>query len=155
MGIEKTDTTFPFPLQTGIIRLLRSYQPQWGSSCSSGFLRAGNTGEFWLPLPPLVPCSVWERRARKPREDCLLFSPQRVKLLVRVSRQSFIPVGCYARCPNPRAGREKASKTMELSKREVYCWLESGLLTHPVQWCGVREPRALAVTQIYRVSISS
>ena len=59
---------------------------------------------------------------------------------------------CYARCPNPRVGREKASKTMQLTKREVYCWLESGLLPHPTQWCGVREPRAQAVTQIYRVS---
>ena len=24
---------------------------------------------------------------------------------------------CYVRCPNPRAGREKASKTMQLSKK--------------------------------------
>ena len=62
---------------------------------------------------------------------------------------------CYARCPNPRAGREKASKTMQLAKRELYCWLESGLLPHSTQWFGVREPRAQAVTQIYRVSISS
>ena len=28
---------------------------------------------------------------------------------------------CYAQCPNPRAGREKASKTMQFAKREVYC----------------------------------
>ena len=28
---------------------------------------------------------------------------------------------CYARCPNPQAGREKASKTMQLAKREIYC----------------------------------
>ena len=62
---------------------------------------------------------------------------------------------CYAQCLNPRAGREKASKTMQLAKRELYCWLESGLLPHPTQSCGVREPRAQAVTQIYRVSISS
>ena len=62
------------------------------------------------------------------------------------------PWYCYAQCPNPRAGREKASKTMQLAKREVYCWLESGLLLHPTQWCGVREPQAQAVTQIYRVS---
>ena len=27
---------------------------------------------------------------------------------------------CFARCPNPRAGREKASKTMQFAKREVY-----------------------------------
>ena len=62
---------------------------------------------------------------------------------------------CYAWCPNPRAGREKASKTMQLAKREVYCWLKSGVLMHPMQWWGVREPQAQAVTQIYRVSISS
>ena len=61
-------------------------------------------------------------------------------------------IWCSARCPNPRAGREKASKTMQLAKREVYCWLESGLLPHPTQWCGVWEPRAQAVTPIYRVS---
>ena len=74
------------------------------------------------------------------------------------SRKIFVKLSdylCYARCPNPRVGREKASKTMQLAKREVYCWLESGLLPHPTQWCGVREPRAQAVTQIYRVSISS
>ena len=28
---------------------------------------------------------------------------------------------CYAQCPNPRVGREKASKTMQLEKREVDC----------------------------------
>ena len=27
---------------------------------------------------------------------------------------------CYAQCPNPPVGREKASKTMQLAKREVY-----------------------------------
>ena len=62
---------------------------------------------------------------------------------------------CYARCPNPRAGRENASKTMQLAKRKVYYWLEPGLLPHPTQWCRVREPRAPAVTPIYRVNISS
>ena len=34
---------------------------------------------------------------------------------------------CSAWCPNPWAGREEASKTMQLTKREVYYWLESGL----------------------------
>ena len=29
---------------------------------------------------------------------------------------------CYARCPNPREGREKGSETMQLAKREVYCY---------------------------------
>ena len=27
---------------------------------------------------------------------------------------------CSARCPNPSAGREKAFKTMQFTKREVY-----------------------------------
>ena len=62
---------------------------------------------------------------------------------------------CFAQCPNPWAGREKASKIMQLTKREVYYWLEPGLLLHPTQWCRVREPRAPAVTWIYRVNISS
>ena len=34
---------------------------------------------------------------------------------------------CSARCLNPWTGREKASKTMQFTKREVYYWLESGL----------------------------
>ena len=41
-----------------------------------------------------------------------------------------------------------------LQKREVYYWLEPGLLLQPTQWCRVREPGAQAVTQIYRVCIS-
>ena len=27
---------------------------------------------------------------------------------------------CFARCPNPRAGREKASKTIQLAKKEKF-----------------------------------
>ena len=34
---------------------------------------------------------------------------------------------CSARCPNPWAAREKAFKTMQFTKREVYYWFESGL----------------------------
>ena len=30
---------------------------------------------------------------------------------------------CFARCPNPRAWREKASKTMQFAKREVYLYI--------------------------------
>ena len=71
------------------------------------------------------------------------------------SRDPWWAPKCYVRCPNPRVGREKASKTMQLAKREVYCWLESGLLPHLTQWCGFRECWAHAVTQIYRVCISS
>ena len=47
---------------------------------------------------------------------------------------------CYAQCPNPREGREKTSKTMQLAKREVYCLLELGLPPHPMQWCRSESP---------------
>ena len=55
----------------------------------------------------------------------------------------------------PGVQERKPPRQCNSQKREVYCWLESGLLPHPTQWWGVREPRAQAVTQIYRVSISS
>ena len=48
--------------------------------------------------------------------------------------------------------REGLQDNATCKKREVYCWLEPGLLPHPTQWCRVREPWAQAVTQIYRVS---
>ena len=35
--------------------------------------------------------------------------------------------------------------------REIYCWLESGPLLQPTQWCKVREPWAPVSTHIYRV----
>ena len=41
--------------------------------------------------------------------------------LAFLSSLHFKCCGCYAQCPNPQAGREKASKTMQLTKREVYC----------------------------------
>ena len=59
---------------------------------------------------------------------------------------------CCARCPNPRAGREKASKTMQLAKRG------SLLLTRARALCRIQRSgagqraRAQAVIQIYRVS---
>ena len=64
-------------------------------------------------------------------------------------------VGCSARCPNPWAGREKASKTVQFTKREVYYWLESGLsaATNAVAQ-GQIKPWEEAVTQIYKVCIS-
>ena len=71
---------------------------------------------------------------------------------MKVKSSCLSSIKCCAWCLNPRAGREKASKTMQLAKREVYYWLESGLLPQPTQWCRVREPWAQAVTQIYRVS---
>ena len=40
---------------------------------------------------------------------------------------SYSASPCSAQCPNPWAGREKAFKTMQFTKREVYYWLESGL----------------------------
>ena len=61
---------------------------------------------------------------------------------------------CSARCPNPWAGREKASKTMQFTKREVYYWLESGLsaATNVVAQ-GQKKPWAEAVNNIYQVCI--
>ena len=51
--------------------------------------------------------------------------------------------------------REGFQDNATRKKREVYCWLESGLLPQSMQWCRVREPWAHAVIQIYRVCISS
>ena len=53
------------------------------------------------------------------------------------------------------SGKREGFQDNATCKREVYCWLEPGLLPHPTQWCRVRETRAQAVTQIYRVNISS
>ncbi|KAB0369261.1 hypothetical protein FD755_019266 [Muntiacus reevesi] len=50
--------------------------------------------------------------------------------------------------------RKKRQKQRTLAISLTNCKYER-LLPHPTQWCGVREPRAQAVTQIYRVSISS
>ena len=42
-------------------------------------------------------------------------------------QEILVRYNCSARCPNPWAGREKALKTMQFTKRVVYYWLESGL----------------------------
>ena len=66
----------------------------------------------------------------------------------RMSPQMLCPMS-----ESPSRKREGLQdNATQLAKREVYCWLESGLLPHPTQWCRVREPWAQAVTQIYRVS---
>ena len=44
-----------------------------------------------------------------------------------ITTKKLVEMMCSARCPNPWAGREKASKTMQFTKREVYYWLKSGL----------------------------
>ena len=59
---------------------------------------------------------------------------------------------CYARCPNPRAGREKASKTIQLAKRGSLLLTQARASATTNAVVRVREPRAQAVTQIYRVS---
>ena len=67
---------------------------------------------------------------------------------------------CFAQCPNPRAWREKASKTMKFTKSEVYLYIyiyyiyiyiyifiiyyiyiysSQGFLLQPTQWCRVRK----------------
>ena len=129
LGPALAGTSNPFPLYRKLspapdtfLLLSRAPDLHWP------FLSCLSTGA--ISILPLCPGSVLFPRSRDPGR-----APK-----------------CYARCPNPWAGREKPSKTMQLAKREVYCWLESGLLPHPTQWCGVREPRAQAVTQIYRVS---
>ena len=61
-------------------------------------------------------------------------------------------------CPmseSPSGKREGFQDNATRKKREVYYWLEPGLLPQPTQWYRVREPRAQAITQIYRMSISS
>ena len=73
-------------------------------------------------------------------------------LLVKGSQmrpQMFFPMS------ESLSGKREGFQDNATCKREVYCWLEPGLLPHPTQWCRVREPRAQAVTQIYRVNISS
>ena len=60
---------------------------------------------------------------------------------------------CCAQCLNPRVGREKASKDSAIGKKgEVYYWLKPGPSAASNAGVQVREPRAQAVTQIYRVS---
>ena len=62
---------------------------------------------------------------------------------------------CFARSPNPRAGREKASKTMQLAiKGSLLLTRVRAPDARPTQWYGVREPWAEAFTQIYKVCIS-
>ena len=61
-------------------------------------------------------------------------------------------------CPmseSPSGKREGFQDNATRKKREVYYWLEPGLLPQPTQWYRIREPRAQAITQIYRMSISS
>ena len=53
----------------------------------------------------------------------------------------------------PEREERRLPKQCNSQKREVYYWLESGLLP-PTQWYGVREPWAEVVTQIYKVCIS-
>ena len=59
---------------------------------------------------------------------------------------------CYAQCPNLWAGREKASKTVQLAKQEGSLLLTQvrAPAARPTQWYGVRERWAQAVTQFIR-----
>ena len=57
-------------------------------------------------------------------------------------------------CPmseSPSGKREDLHDNATRKGREIYCWLESGPLLQPTQWCKVREPRAPVSTHIYRV----
>ena len=125
LGTAPAGTSRPFPLY-------RKLSPAPDTSdLHQTFLSCLSTGA--ISILPLCPGSVLFSWSRDPGR-----APK-----------------CFARCPNPRAGREKASKTIQLAKREVYYRLKPGLLLHPMLWCRFRGPRAPAVTQIYRVGISS
>ena len=52
------------------------------------------------------------------RQILYLVSYQEAHLATYLS--IYLPLCCSARCLNPRAGREKAFKTMQFTKREVY-----------------------------------
>ena len=57
-------------------------------------------------------------------------------------------------CPmseSPSRKREDLHDNATRKGREIYCWLESGPLLQPTQWCKVREPWAPVSTHIYRV----
>ena len=63
---------------------------------------------------------------------------------------------CCARCPNPRAGREKASKTMQLAKKGKFI-ADSSQGTYRASSAVVQSQRALSPScyPIYKVCISS
>ena len=52
---------------------------------------------------------------------------------------------------SPSGKREGLHDKATRKGREIYCWLESGPLLQPAQWCKVREPWAPVSTHIYRV----
>ena len=91
-------TSSPFPLYRKLSPVADAFLPlSRASDLRWTFLSCLSTGA--ISILPLCPGSVLFPRSRDPGR-----APK-----------------CYARCPNPRAGREKASKTMQLAKREAYC----------------------------------
>ena len=57
-------------------------------------------------------------------------------------------------CPmskSPSGKREDLHDNATRKGREIYCWLKSGPLLQPTQWCKVRKPWAPVSTHIYRV----
>ena len=52
---------------------------------------------------------------------------------------------------SPSGKREDLHDKATRQGREIYCWLKSGPLLQPTQWCKVREPWAPVSTHIYRV----
>ena len=74
----------------------------------------------------------------------------------RRGRQRMRWLDCYARCPNHRAGREKASKTMQLTKKGKFI-ADSSQGSRHASNAVVRVQRALSPScyPIYKVCISS
>ena len=70
--------------------------------------------------------------------------------------QLFTSGGCYAQCPNPWAGREKASKTMQLAKKGKFI-ADSSQGSCRASDAVARDQRALSPScyPIYKVCISS
>ena len=70
--------------------------------------------------------------------------------------KSWTRLKCYARCPNPQAGREKASKTMQLAKKGKFI-ADSSQGSHRTSNAVVRGQRVLSPScyPIYKVCISS
>ena len=51
----------------------------------------------------------------------------------------------------PEREERRPPRQCNTQRKGIYCWLESGPLPQPTQWCRVREPWAPVSTHIYRV----
>ena len=97
LGLAPAGASSPFPPIESFLRARYLPASQQGLGFTLGF-----------PVPPELRCYIYP-------------SPLSWKCSLPWSRDPRRAPRCYARCLNPRAGREKASKTMKHTKREVYC----------------------------------